>query len=138
MESGFDVIGDVHGHFDPLQRLLAKMGYASSADGVWGHSSRQAVCVGDFVDRGPKQLEVLDVVRKMLSAGTAHAVMGNHELNAIAYATEDGFGSHLRERTRKNRAQHAAFLKQVGEDSAAHRDAVVFFKTLPFSFEAKG
>jgi hypothetical protein len=138
MESGFDVIGDVHGHFDPLQRLLEKMGYSRTADGVWGHPLREAVFVGDFVDRGPKQLEVLDVVRKMLSAGTAHAVMGNHEFNAIGYATEDGCGSHLRERTKKNRAQHAAFLKQVGEDSATHREAIAFFKTLPFSFEAKG
>ena len=32
--AGFDVIGDVHGHADRLQRLLALMGY-TERHGVW-------------------------------------------------------------------------------------------------------
>ena len=32
----------------------------------------------------------------MVESGNALAVMGNHELNAIAFHTPDGGGSHLR------------------------------------------
>ena len=66
--------------------------------------------------------------------------MGNHEFNAIAYATQRGdrSGKYLRPRTDKNTAQHAAFLGAVGIDTAAHKDAVAFFKTLPLWAEIKG
>lgn len=138
MDFGYDVIADVHGEAGALKRLLDAMDYRRSAGGVWSHRTRMAVFVGDLIDRGPEQVETLDIVRRMISAGAAHAVMGNHELNAIAWATEDGAGSHMRPRTEKNRAQHAAFLRQIGEDSPAHREVVDFFKTLPFWFESRG
>jgi hypothetical protein len=138
MDRGYDVIADVHGEADALKRLLEKMGYSRSAGGAWGHGSRTAVFVGDLVDRGPEQMEVIDIVRRMISAGTAHAVMGNHELNAIAWATEDGAGSHMRPRTEKNHRQHARFLEQPGEDSQTHREVIEFFKTLPLWFEIGG
>ena len=139
MDYGYDIVGDIHGEADALHRLLAKMDYRQTSGGVYAHrGARMVVFVGDFVDRGPEQKEVLDIVRKMISAGTAHAVMGNHELNAIAWATPDGFGGHVRPRNEKNRHQHAQFLDQVGEDSSDHREAVGFFKTLPLFFEANG
>lgn len=47
---GFDIIGDVHGCADKLDSLLAKLGYQSQ-DGVYGHASRQAIFVGDLIDR---------------------------------------------------------------------------------------
>lgn len=139
MNHGYDVIGDLHGEAAALKRLLEKMGYSLTAGGVYAHEgARMAVFVGDFVDRGPEQLEVLSIVRKMLSAGTAHAVMGNHELNAIAWATSDGAGGYMRPRTEKNRRQHARFLEQAGENGPGHREAVEFFKTLPPWFEVEG
>lgn len=138
MDQGYDVIGDLHGEAESLKRLLEKMGYSRSAGGVWAHRSRTAVFVGDFVDRGPDQMEAIDIVRRMISAGAAHGVMGNHELNAIAWMTEDGAGSHRRPRTEKNRRQHARFLEQVGEESQAHREVIEFFRTLPLWFEIDG
>jgi hypothetical protein len=139
MDYGYDVIGDLHGEADALHRLLARMDYRRTDGGVYAHEGpRMAVFVGDFVDRGPDQMEVLSIVRKMISAGTAHAVMGNHELNAIAWATPDGAGGYMRPRTDKNRRQHARFLEQAGEDGPGHRDALNFFKTLPLWFEVPG
>ena len=86
MQSGFDVIGDIHGHADALTRLLEAMGYREH-EGVYRHDSRTVVFLGDFVARGPQQREVLRIARSMVTAGTARAIMGNHEFNAIAYAT---------------------------------------------------
>jgi hypothetical protein len=38
----YDIIGDVRGEADALQRLWEKLGYAP-IDGYWQHSSRQAI-----------------------------------------------------------------------------------------------
>ena len=63
--------------------------------------------------------------------------MGNHEFNAIAWATPDPLneGHHLRPRHgdkgEKNRRQHQAFLAEVGADSAVHRSWVQWFGELP-------
>lgn len=129
---GYDVIGDVHGHADPLHALLARMGYVRRS-GTWvPPAGRQAVFVGDLIDRGPAQLAVLDTVRRMVDAGHARAVMGNHEFNAIAWATPSAArpGEPLRAHTPARRAQHAEFLRQVGEGSARHREWLHWLRTL--------
>lgn len=76
----FDVIGDVHGCASELRALLAKLGYAADAGGVYRHpNGRKAVFLGDLVDRGPAIPEVLRVVMSMVRAGSALCVLGNHE-----------------------------------------------------------
>ena len=127
---GYDVIGDVHGHADKLVALLARLGY-DERDGVWRHHTRQAVFVGDLIDRGPDQSACVRIARSMVDDGAARVVMGNHEFNAIAFHTPAGEGGYLRPHTKKNRAQHAAFLDQVGFDTAESRDIVGWFETLP-------
>ena len=135
--TGYDVIGDVHGHADALTGLLRTMGYAERS-GAWRHEGRQAVFVGDIIDRGPQQLETIDIVRRMVDAGTARVVLGNHEFNAVAYATPDERGGHLRTRSKKNRKQHAAFIAAVGLDSPLHRELVDWFTTIPLWLELDG
>lgn len=83
---GYDVIGDVHGQGGKLSALLVRMGYARQAGGWVPPAGRQAIFVGDLIDRGPDQLEVLDGVRRMVDAGHARVVLGNHEFNAMGYA----------------------------------------------------
>ena len=134
---GFDVIGDIHGHADAVRRLLEAMDYTEQ-EGVFRHPTRSVVFAGDFVDRGPRQCEALRIARAMVEAGAARAVMGNHEFNAIAYATPDGDGGFLRPRTAKNCAQHRAFLDQVGDGSPTHAHALAWFKTLPLWLDLGG
>lgn len=130
---GFDVIGDIHGQAGMLEALLLLLGYVWRG-GVWKPpAGRQAIFVGDLIDRGPEQLKVVRIVRSMIDAGFARSVMGNHEFNAIGYATEraDAPGEHLRRHKPANVAQHAAFLAQVGEGSALHGELLQWFRTLP-------
>jgi Calcineurin-like phosphoesterase len=138
--TAYDVIGDVHGHFDKLAALLLKMGYTPKGDSFLPPSGRQAIFVGDLIDRGPEQVKVLKAVRAMVEAGNAKMVMGNHEFNAIGYVTRDEYkdtGEFLRankfdhEKSIKNRSQHAQFLAQVGEGSPEHKQWISWFKTLP-------
>ena len=138
MHEQFDLIGDIHGHADALMRLLSALGY-TEVDGVYRHpDNRRVIFVGDFIDRGPHQRKVLSIARRMCDAGSALAVMGNHEFNALAWATPDGHGGFLRARTEKNRKQHEEFLRQIGDGSADHKDALDWFQTLPVWLEIPG
>jgi hypothetical protein len=130
--AGFDIIGDVHGCAFKLEALLKDLGYRLDPwSGVFRHDSRQAIFVGDLIDRGPSQLRVLEVVKGMVDSGSAQIVMGNHEFNALAYDTEDPDkpGKFLRPHGKKNDSQHEAFLNQL---TAAQRDHfLAWFRSMP-------
>jgi hypothetical protein len=143
-QTAFDIIGDIHGQAAKLDALLEKLGYEKHRD-TWRHPDRQAVFVGDFIDRGPEQVRSVTIVRRMVDAGAALAVMGNHELNAIAWHTPDPGhpGEYLRPHCSPrwggmNRAQHAAFLAEVEHRPDLHTDLVDWFLTLPLWLDLPG
>jgi Calcineurin-like phosphoesterase len=137
LTQGYDIVGDIHGHAGPLHRLLDKLGYVE-ADGIFRRSERKMIFVGDFIDRGPQQREVLRIARAMCEAGSASAVLGNHEFNAIGWAARSEGGAFLRSHSAKNAHQHAAFLRQFEDNSAAHQDAISWFKSLPVWLDLPG
>jgi len=133
LTSALDVVGDVHGQFDKLIGLLRHLGYRETS-GAWRHQNRTAIFVGDLIDRGPKQLATIELVRAMVDAGSAQCVMGNHEFNAIAWVTPDPEhpGKFLRDHHKPgNREQHQAFLDVV-EGTPRQREITDWFRTLPF------
>jgi hypothetical protein len=132
--NAYDIIGDIHGYADELEALLSKIGYVRRGS-VWRHSERRAIFVGDLIDRGSKQLAVIDIVRRMVDAGSALAVMGNHEFNAIAYGSVDENGQPLRRHDAKNRRQHAAFLAAVEGRPPLYREMLDWFLSLPLWLE---
>jgi len=135
---GFDIIGDVHGHADRLRSLLSLMGYTEEDD-VWSHPKRSAVFVGDLIDRGPGQLETLRIVRAMVEAGSAQIVLGNHEFNAVAYATVDPVRlDYCRPHSDKNSSQHEAFLSDVPFGSPLHRSIIDWFMAIPIWLDLGG
>lgn len=135
-----DLIGDIHGHAEPLQRLLQKMGYELDREGIWSHAERQVIFLGDFVDRGQAQVESVRIAKTMVEAGSALAIMGNHEFNAVCWATRrsDESGEFLRPHSGKNDEQHHAYLDQVGEGSALHREHLEWFRQLPLYLDLEG
>jgi predicted MPP superfamily phosphohydrolase len=103
----YDLIGNIHGYASELKALLAKMDY-QVIDGIWQHPERKVIFLGDFVDRVPVQIETVHIARTMVESGNALAVMGNHEYDAVAWATPDPQNpeQYLRRRTDKNWNQH--------------------------------
>ena len=89
----FDIIGDVHGCADELEELLECLGYVKveSTDSSPGWSDlsyqhplgRKAIFVGDLVDRGPRVLDTLSIVRHMVLQGSAICVPGNHDMKLL-------------------------------------------------------
>jgi protein phosphatase len=82
----FDVVGDVHGCLDELIELLGLLGYRPDPEAGMRHpEGRRAIFVGDLVDRGPKVVEAVALVRRMVAAGQAFCVPGNHDDKLLRY-----------------------------------------------------
>ncbi|MEV6177565.1 polynucleotide kinase-phosphatase [Streptomyces sp. NPDC052015] len=107
----FDIIGDIHGCASELESLLGKLGYV---DGVHPEG-RQAVFVGDLVDRGPDSPGVLRRVMAMVKSGNALCVPGNHE---------NKYGRHLRGRKVQHTHGLAETIAQMGGESEEFRAEV--------------
>lgn len=133
----YDLIGDIHGHADELMQLLHLMGYEKHDD-IYSHPKRKVIFAGDFIDRGPKIRQTLEIIRPMVESGSALAILGNHELNALAYHTPDAEvpGQFLRRHTLKNENQHIETLQQLSPARLA--SALNWFRTLPLWLELDG
>ncbi|WP_044206439.1 metallophosphoesterase [Flammeovirga sp. OC4] len=131
-----DLIGDIHGHADELERLLQKLGY-KKVSGVYGHPDRKVLFVGDYIDRGPKIRETLQIVKGMTEMGHAIALMGNHEYNAICFHLQNKEGGHLRKHWIKNIIQHYETLKQFQNRQKEYNEYIEWFLTLPLFYEDK-
>ncbi len=129
-----DFIGDIHGHADKLEELLLKLGYVKS-NGAYSHLDRKVLFVGDYIDRGPKIRETLEIVKAMVDNNNAIALMGNHEYNALCFHFQETEGGHLRKHLIKNIIQHYETLKQFQNRQTEYEDYLEWFKTLPLYYE---
>ncbi len=78
------VVGDVHGYLDELVAALQEQGLIDSA-GNWCAGTARLWFLGDFTDRGPDGIGVIDLVMRLsaeaaAAGGYCKALMGNHEL----------------------------------------------------------
>lgn len=131
-----DFIGDIHGYADELEKLLDKLGY-SKENGTYTHPNRKVLFVGDYIDRGPKIRETLQIVRGMVEQGNAIALMGNHEYNALCFHFQESEGGHLRKHEIKNIIQHYETLKQFENRQDEYEDYLEWFKTMPLYYETE-
>ena len=82
------VMSDVHGHVDDLKARLQEHGL-TDAEQEWTGGAAALWFLGDYVDRGRRGLEVIDVVRRLERDATEHkgrvqSLLGNHELQFLA------------------------------------------------------
>lgn len=134
----YDIIGDIHGYVVPLMQLLGKLGYHDKS-GYYQHpNGRKVIFLGDFIDRGPNIRETLQLVKAMTDNGSAEAIMGNHEYNAICFHLKDKVkGGHLRKHKFKNMMQHFETIKQFASHEKEWADWIEWFLRLPLFIEKK-
>jgi hypothetical protein len=125
-----DVVGDVHGEIAALRALLDRLGYAAEGSHAEG---RRPVFVGDLVDRGPDSPAVVQLVRRLVDAGRAQCVLGNHEFNILVENPKpDNFWFFGHDPGRLHPAHAAA---QVRADAPCREEMLAFFGTLPLALE---
>ncbi|WP_345746769.1 metallophosphoesterase [Streptomyces sp. ODS28] len=78
------VVGDVHGYLDELRAALREAGIIDAED-AWIAGTSRLWFLGDFTDRGPDGIGVIDLVMRLsaeaaAAGGYCKALMGNHEL----------------------------------------------------------
>jgi fructose-1,6-bisphosphatase len=78
----FDIVGDVHGHADKLVQLLKALGYNNST-GIWAHPTRKLISLGDLVDRGPQQREVIDILKHHFKRPAKSVQFGNNDNDSV-------------------------------------------------------
>lgn len=122
----FDLIGDIHGHCDQLEILLNKLGYKKKS-GAYFHPERKVLFLGDYINKGPKIKAALEIVKAMTDRGSAIALMGNHEYNAI----RAHFGVINEELDIDQTGTLLAFKDHLDEFD----HYVEWFKTLPLFYE---
>lgn len=84
------VVGDVHGYLDELRAALRQFGIIDSDD-RWIADNARLWFLGDFTDRGPDGIGVIDLVMQLsaeaaAAGGYCKALMGNHELLLLGAA----------------------------------------------------
>ena len=72
------VVGDIHGDYSSLQYILTKTWFRERAE---DGEPMVLVCMGDYIDRGPGQVEVLYTLTRLLVEYPRNVVLlrGNHE-----------------------------------------------------------
>lgn len=134
--SRLDIIPDIHGDIQRLNRTLTQLGYQRASE-TWSHpEGRVAAFLGDFIDSGHSNAEVIKTVMHMERDGSAIAIMGNHELNALLYHTPgrcSGSVQHgyMRAHTANNTSQHETFLREFPVGSRESQEILEWFLTLP-------
>ena len=138
----YDIIADIHGRFDKLTSLMARLGYVKNGDCFIPPAGHKALFLGDLIDTKPGHAlpggvrATLRTVKAMCDRGDALCLMGNHELNAIYFHSKGPDGKWLRIRGSKNIAMHQGTLDDFADyddpESEWHQVWMPWMKRLPF------
>jgi hypothetical protein len=139
------ICGDIHGQLSKLLRLLRENGLVR-ANLSWNGADARIWFMGDFVDRGPDGIPVVDLVMRLQreaeeSGGGIGALMGNHELLFLAahrFGKRGGFrqawvrnGGEEEDMARAN-VHHVAWMQslpamaRISDKLLMHADAIFY------------
>jgi len=126
-----DIVGDIHGELDALNKLLERMGYVDGEH----PEGRRLVFVGDLVDRGHDSIGVLERVMPWVDSGIASCILGNHELNLLLGERKAGNGWWFGEEERwKSHGRSGSYGSTLATEALRQR-ALAFFGRLPLVLE---
>ncbi|MET4071099.1 serine/threonine protein phosphatase 1 [Bradyrhizobium sp. S3.2.6] len=126
-------IGDVHGCFDKLVRLL------EACDMIKGGRHARFVFIGDYVDRGPDARKVLDVLIDRQERGTDHVVClrGNHDDMLLRAAARERTDADL-VNWWANGGEQTLDSYGVGDPCELPKEHLAWIDALPLTFTDRG
>ncbi|MBN1924889.1 MAG: metallophosphoesterase [Prolixibacteraceae bacterium] len=127
----YDIVGDIHGHYSLLVKMLKKLGYKKNGKSYM-HPSRKIIFTGDYINRGPQIRDTVNLIRNMVDNGNALAILGNHELNAILYFTLDKTGKFFHKHIARYKLPLLKTMYEYANDQENLKEAIKWFRTLPF------
>ncbi|SMO38986.1 Calcineurin-like phosphoesterase [Saccharicrinis carchari] len=130
----YDIIGDVHGNATELEQLLPMLGY-KQIYGIWRHTRRKAVFVGDFIHRGPNSRRVLEIVKDMVKYGFAHAILGNHELYAIFHLSKNKDGKPFKKISDSSKKMAEQLKSEFHGEEKLLKKYIKWMRTLPIHLD---
>jgi len=82
-------IGDIHGHYNRLRTILHERAELIDENGNWQGGTATLCFIGDYTDRGPDGLRVIDLVMRLqaeaeAAGGRVTCLLGNHEVFLLA------------------------------------------------------
>lgn len=89
----WDIFGDIHGLADEFMSCLKELGYTEESGSIIHKEGRRLILLGDYVDRGQKSIETLQILEKILKNKEHVVLAGNHEekvVRAIKAYNKDG------------------------------------------------
>lgn len=124
-----DIIGDIHGEYNALVALLTQLGYDENGKHP---DKRKVVFVGDFIDRGHNSTAVLALAERWINAGSAFAVLGNHEINLLRNDPKEGSGWFFDEKHQEDTEKFGDYHRP---DQSERENIVKFLSSLPIALE---
>jgi hypothetical protein len=144
----YDIIADIHGRFDKLTALMARLGYEKSGDGFIPPVGHKALFLGDLIDTKPGHdlpggvRSTLRAVKAMCDRDDALCIMGNHEFNAVLFHTNGPDGKPLKIHGSRNLLTHQGTLDDFPDhaDPASEWRGVwlPWLRSLPFALDLGG
>lgn len=124
-----DIVGDIHGEYEALCNLIRHLNYDQNG---MHPENRMLVFVGDFCDRGPDSPAVLSLIERLVRAGRAVAVLGNHEINLLIGDPKDGSGWFFDDRAERDQDRYTPFNRS---NEADREKIIAFLSLLPIALE---
>ena len=106
-------VGDIHGNFDALVAILQETGMIDHQH-HWTGGNATLVQTGDFLDRGPKDRQVMDLLMALekeaeKSGGRVVVLLGNHEvmnlMGDLRYVAPETYLSFADDKSEKRRQE---------------------------------
>lgn len=129
------VVGDVHGEYDLLEKLLMH----------WDQETENLIFLGDLADRGPKSKACFEKVLALVNSGQARCIKGNHEVMFLEWLEnpEERYLNYLRnggKETIEDLLFEDATVEQSPQELAAqikeqYPELLAGLKALPFYIE---
>lgn len=135
MKKQLFVIGDVHGEYGMLTKLLEK----------WDKETQTLLFIGDLADRGPDSKACFELVYELVTAGDAICLTGNHEQILLRFLNQPDahYGNYLINGgastistllpgSIQNQYQPSEIAEKIKDH---YPDIIAFISSLPLYFE---